>query len=311
MDQILPTSVPKSTPKDVFYYLLSIVTLYMSAISFISLLFQLVGYWFPDPQAVAYGANQTIRWASAILIVSFPVYLFLMWLINKDITADPSRREVRVRKWLGYLTLFISAIVSIVDVGTLVYNLLGGELAARVILKILVVLVVAASVFFYYLRELRSTRELGPSNKILAWIVSIVVLASIVVAFVVVGSPTRQRKLNFDSTRVNNLAQIQSEIQSYYARTNTLPSNLASLTQGLSPIYVPKDPETGADYEYIVKNNLSFQLCATFDLPSEANQNYRTPAIYPYSVSDNWSHGPGRVCFDRTANPQLDKPPMK
>jgi len=104
------------------------------------------------------GVNNAIRWSAAILIVAFPVYLLMMWLINKDIALMPARRELRVRKWLGYLTLFIAAITAIIDVGTLVYNLLGGELTTRFILKILVVLAVAATVFFYYLRELRDTK---------------------------------------------------------------------------------------------------------------------------------------------------------
>ena len=152
------TMVPKSTPQDVFYHLLSIVTLYMSAISFITLLLQLINTWFPDPLDYGYGVDGVIRWSAAILIVAFPVYLLMMWLINKDIAAEPARREIRVRKWLGYLTLFIAAITAIIDVGTLVYNLLGGELTTRFILKILVVLAVAATVFFYYLRELRDTK---------------------------------------------------------------------------------------------------------------------------------------------------------
>ena len=150
--------VPKSTPKDVFYHLLSIVTLYMSAISFITLLLQLINSWLPDPLEYSSGVNNAIRWSAAILIVAFPVYLLMMWLINKDIALMPARRELRVRKWLGYLTLFIAAITAIIDVGTLVYNLLGGELTTRFILKILVVLAVAATVFFYYLRELRDTK---------------------------------------------------------------------------------------------------------------------------------------------------------
>src|SRR6185503_19530473 len=103
MDNVM---VPKSTPKDVFYHLLSIVTLYMSAVSFITLLFQLIGQWFPDPLSYAYGVDESIRWSASILIVSFPVYILMMWLIGKDLAADPSRRELRVRKWLGYLTLF-------------------------------------------------------------------------------------------------------------------------------------------------------------------------------------------------------------
>jgi hypothetical protein len=165
MDEPMTIMAPKSTPKDVFYHLLSIVTLYMSAISFIALLFQLINTWFPDPLSYSYMSESAIRWSAAILIVSFPVYLLLMWLINKDIQVNSALREIRVRKWLGYLTLFIAAITVIVDVGTLVYNLLGGELTVRFILKILTVLVVAGVIFFYYLKELRDKHAEVPHEQ--------------------------------------------------------------------------------------------------------------------------------------------------
>lgn len=162
MDQQVSTtsSVPRSSPKDVFYHLLAIVTLYMSAISFITLLFQLINTWFPDRlNGQDFGINEAIRWSAAVLIVAFPVYLLMMWLINKDLAQNPQRRELRVRKWLGYLTLFIAAITAIVDIATLVYNLLGGELTIRFVLKVLVVLIVSAVIFFYYLKEMRAKQE--------------------------------------------------------------------------------------------------------------------------------------------------------
>ena len=60
-----------------------------------------------------------------------------------------------VRRWLTYLTLFVAAIVLVVDMITLVYNLLGGELSVRFLLKVLVAAVIAGSIFGYYLWGLR------------------------------------------------------------------------------------------------------------------------------------------------------------
>lgn len=153
------SNVPSSTPKDVFYHLLSIVTLYMSAVSFIVLVFQLINSWFPDALDYGYGTSESIRWSASILVVSFPVYMYLMWLIKKDVDKNPARKEIRIGKWLGYLTLFISAIVAIVDVATLFYNFFGGELTTRFVLKVLVVLAVAGSIFFYYLHSMRNKGE--------------------------------------------------------------------------------------------------------------------------------------------------------
>jgi hypothetical protein len=60
-----------------------------------------------------------------------------------------------VRRWLTYLTLFIAACVLIGDFVSLVYNVLGGELTVRFVLKVLTVGIIAGTVFWYYLSELR------------------------------------------------------------------------------------------------------------------------------------------------------------
>ena len=41
------------------------------------------------------------------------------------------------------------------DFITLVYNLLGGELTTRFMLKVLTIAVIAGTIFFYYLPDLR------------------------------------------------------------------------------------------------------------------------------------------------------------
>ena len=148
--------VPKSGPKDVFYHLLAIATLYMSAVSFIALVFQLINTQWPDSLSYSGGSEASIRWSASILIVAFPVYLLMNWLIGKDVEAEPLRREIRVRKWLDYLTLFISAVTVIGDVIALIYNFLGGELSIRFYLNVLAVLVTAGLIFLYYLKDTRN-----------------------------------------------------------------------------------------------------------------------------------------------------------
>ena len=60
-----------------------------------------------------------------------------------------------VRRWLTYLTLFVAAAVLVGDMIALVYNLLGGELTLRFVLKVLVAAVIAGTIFGYYLMDLR------------------------------------------------------------------------------------------------------------------------------------------------------------
>ena len=68
---------------------------------------------------------------------------------------DPTKRASKVRRWLTYWTLLVAAGALLGDVTTLVYNLLGGELTVRFVLKIVTVGLIAGTAFTYYLRDLR------------------------------------------------------------------------------------------------------------------------------------------------------------
>ena len=96
-----------------------------------------------------------MRWATASLVIAFPIFLFISRHIQLAIARDPIKRLSPIRRWLTYLTLFIAASILIGDLTTLVYNLLGGELTIRFILKVLVVGAIAGTVFGYYLGDVR------------------------------------------------------------------------------------------------------------------------------------------------------------
>lgn len=155
---------PKSGPRDVFLHLLAIFTLYFSAIRFGALLFQYINIWLPDPldQSNYYAlssAYSSIRLSIASLIVVFPTYVLVTRYLGKIYSADPAKLNLRTRKWLLYLTLFLAALVIIGALVTLVYNLLGGDLTWRFILKVLTVLFIAGPVFSYYLWDLRRHKD--------------------------------------------------------------------------------------------------------------------------------------------------------
>jgi hypothetical protein len=163
VDTDFPLPVPRARPylsaRDAFQYLVLFATLYTSAYYLGSLVFDFINAMFPDPSrnAVEYSeyARGQIRWAVSALIVAFPVFLYTSWLTGRAIHQDPTKRASKVRRWLTYLTLFIAATVLIGDVTTLIYNLLGGELTMRFVLKAVTVALIAGTVFTYYLRDLR------------------------------------------------------------------------------------------------------------------------------------------------------------
>ena len=149
----------KTGPKDVFLHLLVIISLYAAAISFIALIFQYINVLISDPLEQQFfglqAAYSVIRWSISSLIIIFPVYIISTWYLNKSYAAFPEKRSIRIRKWLIYFTLFMTALIIIGDLVALVFNLLGGELTIRFLLKILTVFFVAGTVFYYYFWDLR------------------------------------------------------------------------------------------------------------------------------------------------------------
>lgn len=141
------------SPKDAFLHLLAIITLYISAGSFIALLFQYINYWVED-QFSPFSAG-SMRWAVAILIIVFPTYVFTMRFLQADYAKHPSKRDLRIRKWLIYLTLFLAALIMIGDLITLIYNFLEGDYTTGFLLKVLTVLLTVGAVFWYYYIDIR------------------------------------------------------------------------------------------------------------------------------------------------------------
>ncbi|MEW6610952.1 MAG: DUF5671 domain-containing protein [Patescibacteria group bacterium] len=308
MDTI--TSSPlKATPRDVFLHLLSIGTLYASAVCLIALLFQYVNYFFPDPLQYYESVFQVLRRTIATVIVVFPVYVATAWYFQKESLKDPGRRDIKIRKWFVYLTLFISAVTVIVDLVILVHRFLGGELTPRFGLKILAVLLVATGLFWYYLWDLK--RPVGALTKGMKTILRgmIMVIGAVIVGgFFLVGSPQKQRLIRFDTQRVSDLQTIQNEVITYWQQKGSLPQTLEELNNDISGYRTPLDPETNVAYEYHLKDTLTFELCATFKTTGDEEDARRSTKPMPYGSTPqnwNWAHGIGRACFTRTIDPEI------
>jgi hypothetical protein len=163
-DVDFPIPVPRRKPylsaREAFIYLVLFLCLYISAFSFGKLLFDFINRWVPDAlQQFGYTDISGVRMAVSALIVAFPLYAWLTSLMAKDIRRNPEKKGSKIRKWLTYITLFITAGVIIGDLITLLFNLLGGELTLRFILKVLAVLLSAGIIFGYYLWDLRKEEK--------------------------------------------------------------------------------------------------------------------------------------------------------
>lgn len=310
----------RSSPRDVFLHLLSIIALYASATAFLTLAFQLVNLWFPDildggGSYASAGARNVIRWSLASLIVIFPVYFFTARFLRKEYEAIPEKRELRVRKWLISFTLFVVALTLIGDLVSLLSHFLEGELTARFVLKVLAVAFVAGSMGAYYLWILKN-RPVTRGARVAASTILLVVVASIVTGFFYAGSPAEERLRRIDMQRVSDLQMLQGEIVRYWQAKEKLPQHLEELAAAndMSGYAIPRDPETGVPYEYRATGALSFELCATFarasDEGSAGSPFAPRPLLYPSPSQggESWAHPDGRTCFARTIDPDFFRP---
>ena len=151
----VPRPRPHLSARDAFVYLVLFTTLYISAYHFGRLLFSLINRAFPDPADRYRMLGSDIRWSVASILIAFPIFLVMSSRIARSLREQPVKRLSAVRRWLTYLTLFLTAVILIGDLITLVYQVLGGSLTVRFVLKVLVVGSIAAAIFGYYLWDLR------------------------------------------------------------------------------------------------------------------------------------------------------------
>lgn len=314
---------PQLTAKDFFLQVGIIVALYVFAISFITFLFEIINYSFPDRLA-GYGDpySYSIRFAISTLVVSFPILLFLLNILSKDLLKNVAKRELALRRWFIYLTIFITAATVAVDLIVLVNTFLGGEITTRFILKVIAVGFVALSIFGFSFRDLRGDFFEKPKcRKMSLWFTSIIVIGLVVWGFIIIGSPNHFRNLRDDSQRVSDLQNIQWELLNKYQTKGALPNSLLELEDKFSGYVVATDPKTGEAYGYkgptaLATTTLTFELCANFaektqDLAGRGDSTNGSSVSYPakdmyYDPTfgdSNWNHEAGVACFQRTIDP--------
>jgi hypothetical protein len=155
----VPRPRPSLTAREAFLYLVMFSTLYFAAWNLGSLLFIFIDRAFPEGNRNFFYSGEMQRWSTAAVIIGFPVFLFLARYIGKQLELNPFKRLSPARRWLTYLTLFLASSTLLGDITTLIYNLLGGDLTIRFVLKIVVVALIAGSCFIYYLLDLRKEEK--------------------------------------------------------------------------------------------------------------------------------------------------------
>jgi len=338
---------------NVWYFFLSLgvlVSLIVSIVAFFNLAFEILDKKFPDVLNATYQYGyvssqfEAARTFLAMLIIMFPTFLILAYFWKKKEQKGIFEKDQVVRKLVSYIIIFLSILVAVIDLIVLVKYFVSGEITIRFILKVLITLAGAKMVLYYFVPEVWNVffwkihwkKFFKVSSRYFSMAM---VLALIIWSFFVIGSPFKQRQLQLDEKRVQDLQSIQWQIINYWQQKEKLPIDLKTLANPLSGFSLPIDPEfqKGKVYEYNLKDEkkLTFELCADFSLPMpqgwQEYQNYYKGGIapmagttdasvpqtvsnemypYPYSsgVNDSWDHQIGRTCFERTIDKDLYPP---
>jgi hypothetical protein len=157
-----PTGV--GTARDAFFHLLTFTALFTWATSLILLFISYIDFAFPDPAwRTSYyaleAALSNIRASLAALIVSFPIFLILWHFLLREVRRHPEKAKGAIRRWLGYLSLFVGAVTLSADAITFIFYLFEGQLTVRFLLKVSVLFLVAGGLVHYLAYTLRSEAE--------------------------------------------------------------------------------------------------------------------------------------------------------
>lgn len=224
----LQTNKPKLSVGFFFLCLGILITLITSVTSFLNLVFETLNKRFPDVLNASYQYGYStyeyegIRTALATLIIFFPVFIVVSYFWKKYAKGIMGQIDEIIRKWVIYIVLFLSTIVIMVDLVTLIRYFISGEITTRFILKVMITLLVAILVGAYYIFLLREKKSLSKINLIFSGVGIILVVGAIVFSFMIMGSPAKQRQLRLDERRIGDLQNVQYQIINYWQQKEKL-----------------------------------------------------------------------------------------
>ena len=147
-------------------------------------------------------------------------------------------------------------------------------------------------------------------ERLFASVASTAVAATIVIGFVIIGSPSTERARRQDQRRVSDLQSLSYSIDNYYVTRGSLPKDLAALyaDSALTPV---KGPDGMSSYRYEPGPDAAYRLCTRFerrpDAMTEAKDRYYAPVPTVPSIAPGlpeyrtWEHPTDSHCFDLTA----------
>lgn len=279
--------------RDAFLYLLAFVTLGISSVAFVWLVYVLIDHALPSPldpsYYTGYSFREDVAGQLASLIVAFPIFMLVSRAIVHETHQRPESLDSGVRKWLTYLALVITSVCLLGDGVWFLQQFLLGDLTLRFVVKSLVLFAVAGTILWYYLGSVRQGGSPPSRDRLLGWIAAAAVAVAVVLGFTGIGTPQWERSVQLDRTRVGNLRSAAIAIEDAYAKTKRLPATLPYVAGDAA-----RDPVTHEAYAYTPALGSHYTLCATFDTADNGERG-----------ETFWKHPAGRQCFalDATQTP--------
>ncbi|MEI8174653.1 MAG: DUF5671 domain-containing protein [bacterium] len=301
---------PKVNAKDFFLNLGAFGILYTLVGNLLGLLFTVINTAYPKiTNGYNYYGSSSISWPVATLVVLLPIFIILMYFLERSYRVDPDMQNTLIHRGFTYITLFVSGCIIAGDLVTVVFYFIDGrELTTGFLLKVLALLVVSSGLFIYFISDLR--KKLTRTYRIV-WrvIAGVIVIGSIIWGFSVLGSPRTQRLIKYDEQKVSDLQNLNNQVRSFYSSKGFLPSTIEEMANG--NYYVIKlDSQTQKPYEYVVKTDdqtdTTYNLCAEFNKDSK-DDNTNMPIYDNYGIS-SWIHPAGHYCFNESVRPNNNPP---
>ncbi len=281
----------------------SLITLYVSLVATIFIIFGVINVLFPDAASGYWeydSTQQSIRIGIAMLVVFFPAFLVLTRMTNQ-IRRKEDGSYLTLTKWIVYLSLLVGGGVLLGDFVTVILTYLNGEVTARFILKATALAAIVGATLYYYIMDARGYwNENEFKSKLCGFTAIAIALVTLVFGFANSEAPTVVREMKIDAQQINDLSDMQWRIEDHYRVNKSLPTTTAALYIGIA---APKATEGRDSYTYKTIDTDTYELCATFLYSSNTADAGREimmtePAMKnPYN---NWDHGAGKTCFERT-----------
>jgi len=288
--------------KYAFYYLLSLVALIFVSISVGLIAFGIINQTVADALTLnGYSDyNSQFRFAISALLIAVPIFFVINRLINRGLQTKELDQESGIRRWLTYFILLVSSVTVLGVFISVINNFLSGEMTLSFVLKALTMLVISASVFSFYLYDIKRADATLKDQivKIFFFISLALIVAAFVSAWFFMESPKEARNRRLDQIVISNINSLESAVNIYYETKDVLPNSLDDIKNG--PGYYNSmeqmivDPENGDVIVYKKIDATNFEFCADFKTNSSQDNQNRPTMIYSSGSKD---HEAGYQCF--------------